>query len=159
MNQSVPNIIKKIIQRKEEIVTQRKKQVPLSLLQNKISEQLSPKTFAAAIEQRVHQQQPAIIAEIKKASPSKGLIRPNFDPAAIAKSYERSGATCLSVLTDEDFFQGCDNDLMIARTACHLPILRKDFVIDPYQIYESRAIGADCILLISSSFTDLQLKK
>ena len=159
MNQSVPNILKKIIQRKEEIVTQRKKQVPLSLLQNKISEQLSPKTFAAAIEQRVHQQQPAIIAEIKKASPSKGLIRPNFDPAAIAKSYERSGATCLSVLTDEDFFQGCDNDLMIARTACHLPILRKDFVIDPYQIYESRAIGADCILLIAAALTDSQLKK
>jgi indole-3-glycerol phosphate synthase len=114
--------------------------------------------FSAQIRARIAAGQAAVIAEIKKASPSKGLLREDFHPAAIATSYQQGGAACLSVLTDHDFFQGHEDDLRQARAACELPVLRKDFIIDPYQVYEARLIGADCILLIVAALDDGQLQ-
>src|SRR3972149_1491191 len=115
--------------------------------------------FYHAIQKTISTGRPAVIAEIKKASPSKGVIRSDFHPALIAASYEKAGATCLSVLTETDFFQGSDDDLRAARAACTLPVLRKDFMIDPWQIHESRFIGADCILLIVAALTDGRLRE
>ena len=152
-----PDILKKILNRKVEEVIYRSKLVSLSQLKEAISEASPPRGFVNAIEERISNLRPAVIAEIKKASPSKGIIRENFNPTEIAKSYEKGGATCLSVLTDVDFFQGADSYLMQARNACELPVLRKDFTIDPYQVYEARLMGADCILLIVAALTDEQL--
>lgn len=152
-----PDVLKKILARKHEEVSERRRRVSFDELEARANAQSTGRDFVEAIASRVEQGQPAVIAEIKKASPSKGVIRANFDPAQIAASYQRGGATCLSVLTDIDFFQGSDAALQAARAACKLPVLRKDFMVDPYQIVEARAIGADCILLIAAALSDEQL--
>ncbi|AFC86556.1 indole-3-glycerol phosphate synthase TrpC [Frateuria aurantia] len=151
------DILERILARKVEEVAERHERLPLADLAARIPHLPLTRGFAAAMESRIHHGRPAVIAEVKKASPSKGVIRPDFDPAAIARSYEEGGACCLSVLTDVDFFQGSDAYLRQARAACELPILRKDFVIDPYQVYESRVLGADCILLIVAALDDEKL--
>jgi len=153
-----PDILKKILHRKAEEVAERRATIPLNVLRQNL-EGVSPvRGFASALQARVERGQAAVIAEIKKASPSKGVLREDFQPAKIAVSYERGGAACLSVLTDVDYFMGCDDYLRQARAACALPVLRKDFVIDPYQIYEARVLGADCILLIVAALDDDMLR-
>lgn len=141
-------VLTRILARKAEEVAEARSTVPLAQLRNRAAAQPPVRGFANALRERIRSRQPAVIAEIKKASPSKGVIRADFDPVAIARSYEAGGATCLSVLTDVDFFQGSNDYLVAARGACNLPVLRKDFTVDPYQVIEARAIGADCILLI-----------
>jgi indole-3-glycerol phosphate synthase len=143
--------------RKREEVLQRRAGVSLADLERRIGDQSPPRGFALAMQQKVRAEQPAVIAEVKKASPSKGVIREDFQPAQIADSYQNGGATCLSVLTDIDFFQGADEYLQDARDACDLPVLRKDFTADPYQVLEARAIGADAILLIVAALADDQM--
>jgi len=154
-----PDILKRILARKVEEIDERHRQVDLQSLIERAAVADNPRGFVASIEQRIKQGQPAVIAEIKKASPSRGILREDFDPAQIAASYEQGGAACLSVLTDVDFFQGADSYLLQARAACKLPVLRKDFVIDPYQVYEARVLGADCILLIVAALGDAMLQE
>ena len=151
------DILSTILARKAEEVAARKAAVPLEQLRQRLAGAPPVRGFAAALQATIADGKPAVIAEVKKASPSKGLIRPDFHPADIAVSYEFGGASCLSVLTDVDFFQGCDAYLQQAREACTLPVLRKDFIIDPYQVVEARVLGADCILLIVAALDDLQL--
>jgi indole-3-glycerol phosphate synthase len=152
-----PDILRNILRRKREEVAQRSAVLPLNELSQRAQAAAPVRGFARALRDRVAAGQSAVIAEIKKASPSKGVLRENFDPAAIARSYQAGGASCLSVLTDVDFFQGADEYLQQARAACALPVLRKDFVLDPYQVYEARALGADCILLIVAVLEDEML--
>ncbi len=151
------DILTRIVRHKAEEVAARAQRVPMAVLRERSTAQAPPRGFLAALENRIRDKRPAVIAEIKKASPSRGVIREDYDPGAIAASYARGGATCLSVLTDEQFFQGADEHLGTARGNCTLPVLRKDFMIDPYQIWESRAIGADCVLLIVAALGDAQL--
>lgn len=148
------DILHRILERKLQEIAERSARVPVDELAARIADLPATRGFAAAIEDRIATGQPAVIAEVKKASPSRGVIRADFDPAAIARSYEAGGAACLSVLTDIDFFQGADAFLQQARSTCALPVLRKDFVIDRYQVYEARAIGADAILLIVAALDD-----
>jgi len=148
------DILNRILTRKAEEVAERQATLPLVELMERVQDLPPTRGFAAAIESKIAAGLPAVIAEVKKASPSKGVIRADFDPAAIARSYEEAGAACLSVLTDRDFFQGSEAFLRQAQEACSLPILRKDFIIDPYQVYEARAIGADCVLLIVAALDD-----
>ena len=151
------DILDRILARKAEEVAARKLARPLADLKARAAETPTTRGFEAALRSRVRAGQPAVIAEVKKASPSKGVIRADFDPVYIAQSYASAGAACLSVLTDEDFFQGHDRYLTQARRACVLPILRKDFTIDAYQVYEARELGADCILLIVAALPDARL--
>lgn len=153
----VPDILKKILDYKLEEVAAKSAKISLRELSRRASDSPPPRGFIEAIDTRLQLQQPAVIAEIKKASPSKGVLREHFFPAEIAESYEHAGAACLSVLTDRPFFQGALRDLQLARKAATLPIIRKDFVVDPYQVYESRVVGADCILLIVAALGDAQL--
>lgn len=154
---SRPDVLQNILQRKAEEVAERSARMPLHELSARAADAPSVRGFAAAIEAKIAAGHAAVIAEVKKASPSKGVIRADFDPAAIARSYEAGGAACLSVLTDIDFFQGADACLQQARKACALPVLRKDFTIDPYQVVEARVLGADCILLIVAALDDERL--
>ncbi len=156
---STPDILQKILARKSQEVAERSAKLSLKELNRRIAGAPAPRGFVNAIRACIATGKPAVIAEIKKASPSKGLLRADFHPAEIAKSYARHGATCLSVLTDRDFFHGSDEHLKEARAACALPVLRKDFTIDPYQVYEARALGADCILLIVAALGDAQLRE
>lgn len=155
-----PTILKKILARKQQEITERQAQTNQKKLEQLIEQQgaaAEPRGFISKIEAKLANRQPAVIAEIKKHSPSKGLLRSPFFPAEIAKSYQKYGACCLSVLTDRDFFHGHEDYLKQARASCNLPVIRKDFIIDKYQIYEARALGADAILLIVSALTDSQL--
>jgi len=154
---SVPTVLQKILARKAEEVAERRTRVSIAELEQLARAADAPRGFANALLERAKRREPAVIAEVKKASPSKGIIRENFDPADIARSYEEGGAACLSVLTDIDFFLGSDAYLKEARAACKLPVIRKDFLIDPYQVVEARAIGADCILLIVSALDDVRM--
>ena len=156
---SQADILQRILTTKQQEITQRSAKLSLAELKEQ-SAQASPcRGFLQAMQHKLAAGQAAVIAEIKKASPSKGIIRADFDPPSIAQSYAQAGATCLSVLTDADYFQGHENYLKAARAACDLPVIRKDFIIHPYQVYEARAIGADCILLIVSALNDQQLQE
>ena len=148
------DILERILARKREELEAARKAVPFAEMQRRAAAAASAlplRDFAAALRAKIAAGQAAVIAEVKKASPSKGVLRADFDPAAIARSYAAGGAACLSVLTDRDFFQGSHDYLAQARAACELPVLRKDFITEPYQVYESRAMGADCILLIAAA--------
>lgn len=158
---NAPDILAAIIESKREVVAARKAALPLAALKAWLADEpvAPPAGFYRAIRRAVEQGRPAIIAEIKKASPSKGVMRADFDPARLAETYANAGATCLSVLTDERYFQGADEHLRQAKAAARLPVLRKDFIIDPYQIYEAKAIGADCVLLIVAALDDGRLRE
>lgn len=152
-----PDILRRIVARKREEVRERQERVSRASLEAGLAASDPVRGFADRLAARVAGGEAAVIAEIKRASPSKGLLRPDLQPAEVARAYAAAGATCLSVLTDRDFFQGSDTDLGEARTACALPVIRKDFIVDPYQVVEARAIGADCILLIAACLDDRAL--
>ncbi len=152
-----PDILKTILRRKCEELSERSQRVPIRQMSQRAAAQSPARGFSDALTRRIRAGEPAVIAEIKRASPSKGLLRPDYRPEEIARSYEAAGAAALSILTDADFFKGDDAHLLQARNACRLPVLRKDFTIDAYQVYEARALGADCVLLIVSCLGDAQL--
>jgi indole-3-glycerol phosphate synthase len=153
------DILQRILARKAEEVAERSARRPLAQVRADAQQAAPVRGFRAALAARLARGEAAVIAEVKRASPSKGLLRADFDPAAIAASYERGGAACLSVLTDRDFFQGDDAYLQQARAACALPVLRKDFTVDPYQVWEARALGADAVLLIAAALDDARLAR
>jgi len=152
------DILERILAAKRREVDEAKSRTPLAALRERSAAGGSVRGFERALRAKVDAGHAAVIAEIKRSSPSRGLIRTDFDPALIAASYEANGAACLSVLTDREFFGGSADDLRAARTACTLPVLRKDFIIDPYQVHESRAWGADCILLIVAALPESRLR-
>jgi indole-3-glycerol phosphate synthase len=152
------DILQRILAAKKAEIAAARAAVTQEALEARAARAAAPRDFVAALRKRLDAGQPAVIAEVKRASPSKGLLRAQFDPAAIAASYEAGGAACLSVLTDREFFQGDAAHLQAARAACSLPVLRKDFMLEPYQVYESRALGADCILLIAAVLDVAQMK-
>lgn len=154
-----PDILKNILAKKLEEVARRKANIPVATLQEIAGSVQGPRGFYQALRSKADAQKPAIIAEIKKASPSQGVIREDFKPVDIAVDYAMNGASCLSVLTDKEFFQGSEANLQMVRDKCPLPVIRKDFMIDPYQIHESRALGADCVLLIVAALDDAMLKE
>ena len=153
------NILDKILSTKVLEVNQAKSIKSIDEVKDEINQTSKPRDFIEAIKDKHQNSLPAVIAEIKKASPSKGVIRSNFNPDSIAKSYELGGAACISVLTDKEYFQGDPRFIEVVKNNCSLPVLRKDFIIDSYQVYESRALGADCILLIASALNIDELKK
>lgn len=152
-----PDILKRIMAHKREEIAARQAVAPLHEVRARARDSDPVRGFVDRLQRRIVSGDAGVIAEIKKASPSKGVLREDFRPAEIAVNYADYGAACLSVLTDEDFFQGCDTYLRQARAACDLPVIRKDFIIDPYQVHEARAIGADCILLIVACLEDEQM--
>lgn len=154
----MPDILNKIVAVKREEIADAITRKPLAVMRADAESRVLTRDFVGALRAKIAAGKPAVIAEIKKASPSKGVLRADFIPADIAQSYAEFGAACLSVLTDKTFFQGCVDDLKQARASCSLPVLRKDFMIDAYQIYESRVMGADCILLIAACLDDAQMK-
>ncbi|WP_445010252.1 indole-3-glycerol phosphate synthase TrpC [Vreelandella stevensii] len=156
--QATPTILTRILARKDQEVAERQQAVSEQDLLALAGQQSAPRGFIEALNQRIQAGDPAVIAEVKKASPSKGVMREKFHPADIARSYAQGGAACLSVLTDADFFQGHEDYLIAARDACELPVIRKDFITHGYQVTEARAIGADCILLIVAALDDAKLR-
>ena len=151
------DILASILATKVAEVTGQARKTPLEALKSRSADLSQPRGFVDAIESRIARGDPAVICEIKKASPSKGIIRENLDPVAIARSYAEGGAACLSVLTDQTWFQGHDDHLVAARQSCSLPVIRKDFIIDPYQVWQARSIGADAILLVVAALEDSAL--
>ncbi len=152
------DILQRILATKRDEVAAARAAVSDSEVERQAKATHPPRDFAGALRARIAAGKPAVIAEVKRASPSKGLLRENFDPAAIARSYEAAGAACLSVLTDRQYFQGAPQHLATARAACALPVLRKEFIVDPYQVLEARVMGADCVLLIVSALSPAQMK-
>ncbi|MDX1434478.1 MAG: indole-3-glycerol phosphate synthase TrpC [Gammaproteobacteria bacterium] len=152
-----PTILRTILKRKAVVVAERAARVPLRELGERAADMAAPRPFAGALAARIDAGAAAVIAEIKHASPSRGVLREPFEPQALARAYAAGGASALSVLTDRDFFQGDDAHLVAARAACALPVMRKEFIIDAYQVYEARALGADCVLLIVAALGDAQL--
>jgi len=147
----MPDILRKILERKREEIAEKRARVPAAAISARASDAPPPRPFAGALRARIEAGGDAVIAEIKRASPSKGLLRKDFEPGGIAASYEHGGASALSVLTDRDFFRGADEYIALVKDACRLPVLRKEFIIDPWQVHESRALGADCVLLIAAA--------
>ncbi len=155
---NTPTILKKILDTKAIEVQQRSAETSLANMKARAFDQPEARGFYKAMQAKIAAGLPAVIAEVKKASPSKGVFREDFDPARIAESYEKAGAACLSILTDKDYFQGSEDFLKQGRNACSIPVIRKDFLIDPYQVFEAKVINADCILLIVSALSDMQLQ-
>src|SRR5438105_5739467 len=151
------DVLARILAQKKQEVESARAHTPLAALEREARGAPPCRGFERALRAQIAAGRPAVIAELKRASPSRGLIRADFDPARIARSYEANGAACLSVLTDREFFGGSADDLRAARSACNLPVLRKDFIVDPYQLVESRAWGADCILLIVGAVPDAEM--